>query len=255
MATPTILDTLPVSGQWSLTDPNAFSYTCPAGGSNRLLVLLIASNTGHTITGNYGGASITFVQTHINFTPGDSAWYSYVGYLANPTAGTATVTITVGGNSDSVYTAITLQNAMQTSPLDIAEEWSTSDSTHAISETATTGVGDDLLLSIGIYAGNGGESFGTGETTVLSRAYSSDYNYSMISSWKAAGASPGSETMSYSYSASGLHAQDLSIIGVKHFVAAGPAGVKTKDGITQSTGIKTYEGLAIASVKSVEGVT
>ncbi len=38
-------------------------------------------------------------------------------------------------------------------------------------------------------------------------------------------------------------------------VAAGPANVKTKDGITQSTGIKTYMGVVIASVKSVEGVT
>ncbi len=39
------------------------------------------------------------------------------------------------------------------------------------------------------------------------------------------------------------------------FTAAGPANVKTKNGVTQSTGIKTYEGLALASVKSVEGVT
>lgn len=36
---------------------------------------------------------------------------------------------------------------------------------------------------------------------------------------------------------------------------AGPANVKTKDGVTQSTGIKTYEGVALASVKTVEGVS
>ncbi len=36
---------------------------------------------------------------------------------------------------------------------------------------------------------------------------------------------------------------------------AGPANVKTKDGVTQSTGITTYMALAVGSTKSVEGVT
>lgn len=35
----------------------------------------------------------------------------------------------------------------------------------------------------------------------------------------------------------------------------GPTNVKTWDGVTQSSGVKTYEGVAIASVKSVIGVT
>lgn len=35
----------------------------------------------------------------------------------------------------------------------------------------------------------------------------------------------------------------------------GPAGVKTWNGVTQSTGIKTYLGVALASTKSVIGVT
>lgn len=37
--------------------------------------------------------------------------------------------------------------------------------------------------------------------------------------------------------------------------AAGPANVKTFDGVTQSTGIKTYFGTAIANVKTVDGAT
>lgn len=36
---------------------------------------------------------------------------------------------------------------------------------------------------------------------------------------------------------------------------AGPASVKTFDGVTQSSGIKTYFGVATASVKSVNGIT
>lgn len=37
--------------------------------------------------------------------------------------------------------------------------------------------------------------------------------------------------------------------------AVGPTNVKTWDGVTQSTGIKTYEGVALANVKSVNGIT
>lgn len=37
--------------------------------------------------------------------------------------------------------------------------------------------------------------------------------------------------------------------------ATGPTNVKTWDGVTQSTGIKTYEDVALASVKSVNGIT
>jgi hypothetical protein len=38
-------------------------------------------------------------------------------------------------------------------------------------------------------------------------------------------------------------------------VPVGPTTVKTWDGVTQSTGIKTYLGVALASVKSVNGAS
>ncbi len=60
-----------------------------------------------------------------------------------------------------------------------------------------------------------------------------------------------SQTISYSAGSGG----GINAMEILPPVAAGPTNVKTKDGITQSTGIKTYEGLALASVKSVEGVT
>ena len=39
-----------------------------------------------------------------------------------------------------------------------------------------------------------------------------------------------------------------------HAAAAGPANVKTWDGVTQSTGIKTYFAVTLASVKTVDGI-
>lgn len=44
------------------------------------------------------------------------------------------------------------------------------------------------------------------------------------------------------------------VAGFAPVAAAGPANVKTWDGVTQSTGIKTYNGLALASTKTVIGV-
>ncbi len=42
--------------------------------------------------------------------------------------------------------------------------------------------------------------------------------------------------------------------GLTYPFVAGPTNVKTFDGVTQSTGVKTYLGVAVASVKSVDGI-
>ena len=52
---------------------------------------------------------------------------------------------------------------------------------------------------------------------------------------------------------------DTGSVGVTIFSltegAVGPTGVKTFDGVTQSTGIKTYFSVAIASTKTVDGIS
>lgn len=54
-----------------------------------------------------------------------------------------------------------------------------------------------------------------------------------------------------SFSTSGL-----GVFGIYYYAAAaGPTTVKTWDGVTQSTGIKTYFGVTLANVKSVNGAT
>jgi len=55
-----------------------------------------------------------------------------------------------------------------------------------------------------------------------------------------------------SFSTSGL-----GVFGIYYYAAtpAGPTTVKTWDGVTQSTGIKTYFGVPVANTKSVNGAT
>ncbi len=48
---------------------------------------------------------------------------------------------------------------------------------------------------------------------------------------------------------------EQNAIAIAPFVAAGPTNVKTFDGVTQSTGIKTYFGVALASTKTVDGIS
>lgn len=43
--------------------------------------------------------------------------------------------------------------------------------------------------------------------------------------------------------------------GLAYPLVLGPVNVKTWNGVTQSTGVKTYNGIATASVKSVNGIT
>lgn len=67
------------------------------------------------------------------------------------------------------------------------------------------------------------------------------------------GLSTGSQSMTYNESpAEGFAAGMVSFAPA---VAAGPTTVKTWDGITQSTGIKTYFGVDLANVKTVDGAS
>ncbi len=45
------------------------------------------------------------------------------------------------------------------------------------------------------------------------------------------------------------------ILSIEPFVASGPSGVKTWNGITQSTGVKTYGELALGSTKTWDGIS
>jgi hypothetical protein len=66
-------------------------------------------------------------------------------------------------------------------------------------------------------------------------------------------ATSGSKTLGYSSASSNV--KDYTAAEVLAQVAVGPTTVKTWNGITQATQIKTYQGVALANVKSVNGAT
>lgn len=68
-------------------------------------------------------------------------------------------------------------------------------------------------------------------------------------------ASPGATTSALTMTG-GTRTGDWAMIQVSlaPVAAVGPANVKTFDGVTQSTGIKTYMGVTVANTKSVDGI-
>lgn len=65
----------------------------------------------------------------------------------------------------------------------------------------------------------------------------------------------GSYTMNMNQNGGSTNNYGLVMASFSPQVASGPANVKTWDAVTQSTGVKTYFALALASVKSVMGVS
>jgi len=111
--TPSVLDTVPLSTyKVTAATSDSRSYTVPAGGSNRLFVLLLAANNTNTPTATLNGVSLSV--SPISGTAG--RMYYYVGYLAAPSSGTFQVNFSA--STYARYALFTLKDAAQTSPID-----------------------------------------------------------------------------------------------------------------------------------------
>src|SRR5204862_5613230 len=125
-----------------------------AGGQNKLFVVWIASNGGIDSThcearissATLNGVSLpTFVQV-----PGtrDRACYWY-SYLVSPTSGTFQINYNVSNIAD--FVVFTLQDADQTSPIDVSSVINSSPAS-TLTASATTTRGSDFVISWGTSA-------------------------------------------------------------------------------------------------------
>src|SRR5262249_9811814 len=136
--------------------------------------------------------------------------YPFIGYLVAPTSGT--LSITFGSGSTCMdYVPMTVQNADQISPIDAS--FDTNAVTGSLTVSTSTSVGHDLLLSYALFAfHSAGPSYGTGETEVFSSDDAVIGNWN-AGSWKAAGASAGTESMTTTWGSS--HDFDQGMVAVK----------------------------------------
>ncbi len=243
MATPTILDSLNLPKRnISAGTTDSFTYTVPGGGSNKLLIIM-GGFQGTTPTVTQNGASVTMAAVAGTF----DRVKPYVGYLAAPTTGTLSVTLSGSGYAD--YVVMTLQDAAQTTPIDVAAV-TNNGSSNTKTTSVTTTVGNDLLLSFA--ASSGGlaiSSYGTSETEILNFSDLTGVGPYFGGAQKAAASSSGTESMTTTYTNSGDI--DQTVIAVKYAASvSGPANLKTYNTNVKAN-IKTIDTNVIANVKSL----
>lgn len=214
--------------------------TATTAGSDRVGLVGVMAVGGDTVTSvTWGGVTMTQID---KVNRGDGR-YDYLYLLVAPATGAQTISI-ARTSGDIKGRAISYTGCAQTGQPDANNKVTFTIST-SISLSFTTVADNDWLVAVGSSVTNG---FTAGTNTV-GRGVDDDTRF-----WDSNSAQTpaGSHSLNWtSIAATG----DFIGVALKPVAPTGPANVKTKDGVTQSTGIKTYEGVALASVKSVEGVT
>jgi hypothetical protein len=213
-STPSIMDSLPVTTHANAlgTGSTSFTYTVPAGGQHKLLLVYCACNTPNSgLSATQNGVSLS------SFTRIDSGTFNVTNYsfayLANPSSGS--FVFNDANNGADVFVVITLQDAAQTNPAD-AYQHATALSVNTLTVSTTTSTGNDLLLSIGGHIHSSSiTSYGTGEAQVWPDTFSGDMNSEFGGSWKpAVSAHSGTESMKTNWSTT--NGTDEEIIAVKY---------------------------------------
>jgi len=212
-----IADSLPVTVHQSATvvTSDAFPYTVPAGGTNKLLVVMVSVGNGgptNAPTATQNGASLTCSSIPGSTTRG----YNYVCYLAAPISGTFSIIWPTA--TEFQYSIFTLQNAAQTSPIDASAVTDLTVSGASISTSVTTTQGNDLLLDHVVGAANVTHTFGGSQTQTYMGA-STDPLGKDSQSYKKGAAAAGTETMTRNFSGNDNN-DDLAVIAVKQLAAS-----------------------------------
>jgi len=219
-------------------------------GSNTYLLVFVWNQTGNSFTGvTWNGGAMTSGAVNAP----QFAFRSQFYYLAAPTTGTHDIVVSWSGADTSVGVAyVSLAGADQGAP-DV-EGYGAVNNLTTISKSVTTTTSSDLLVAgFAIQQGATFHTVGAGQTLETSSSAMGSANYYANITSKQTVAS-GSNSMSMSWTTA--KPADALVVGIKAAAASpsGPANVKTWNGITQSTGVKTYNDLALASVATVNGI-
>ncbi len=210
--------------------------------ANRFVYCMLRSDVSlASATATYNGVSMTLLAAGVN-----GEWKAMF-YLVGAASGSNTLTVNIGSSagylrvvSESFSGVGSVENT-NSSFATTGTAANIAVTTVAANAWAIGGAGDNGAGACA--AGTGTVAIGTGENAL--RLYQRNDNPQ---------GTPGSKTLNFT-SSSGGSAWGLFAVAIAPFVApSGPANVKTFDGVTQSTGIKTYLGLAVASTKTVDGI-
>jgi hypothetical protein len=221
-----------------------FSHTINSNTNGILFVGVLTGSASDLITGvTYAGVSMT--RLDIQVVGADNTVYLY--YLLAPSTGANNVVISASSSVFLDGTASSYTGANQSGQPD---NWSKGSSASATSYTGTvTTVADNCwLIMCGRKYNNGTPSAGTNSTL---RASSS---YMPIVDTNAAQTPAGSKSVQINWTGTASNVGGIAASFKPYGAASGPANLKTWDGVVKAS-IKTLETVAIASVKSWNGIT
>lgn len=211
-------------------------------GSNTILFVGTFYQVNESVSSiTYNGAAMTFIarQTQESDTRNIELWY-----LINPATGAHNVVTTGSASSYRENHISSYTGAKQSSQPDSSAS-PTASSTTTFNMSTTVVASNCWLLA---FARNDSVNYSAGTGTTLRDG--SLLSPALCDSNGTVGT--GAQTLQLTTGSSGNH---IGIIVSIAPPATGPAGIKTWDGITQSTGIKTYKDVTLASTKSVNGIT
>lgn len=228
------------SGFLNTTSNNLTHVT---SGTDRGLCIYVYAGTDVVTGVTYNSVSAAFVNKLL-MTGAAAGQYIYFYYLHNPASGSNTVTVTSSGNLGGYISAVSYTGTKQTgNPTQNNTQASTS--TASLTTSVTTTLDNSWL--VGYSYMNGPQSAGSG--TILRGGSVAGVLDAMDSN------GPKTPAGSYGLTTTQTAAFAGHVMGAIAPAVSGPATVKTWDGITQSTGIKQYFGVDLASVKTVNGIS
>ncbi len=210
--TPSITDTLPVTLHQSstLVTSDSFSYTVPAGGSNKLFLVVgeMGADVRSTLSATLNGSALTCQSVSGPLIRA----YPFLCYVASPLSGTFSMHWT--GSSGFQYAVYTVQNAAQSSPVDASAINDLTSPGSSLSTSVTTTQGSDLLIDNGIGSGTGiTYTFGTNQTQTYLGTDNDAAGYGS-GSYKNAASTAGTETMTRNFSPNNSN-DDLVVVAIR----------------------------------------
>lgn len=236
------------SSKKAFTAGSSVSFSHVLTGSNAILFVGIwdTAGTTHNVTGVTWNTSenLTSIQTQTFATSAVSS--TSLWYLVNPTATTANVVIstTTGGSTAAVASSYT--GAAQSGQPDSSAKNSYNSTSHTTWSLSTTVVAANSWVVAAMV--NDSNAPTAGANTVMRQNSASGNGFFDSNGAVAAG----SQTLNFSFGSSGKQTGCIASFAPP---AAGPSTVKTIDGVAIASVKQVPPALAIASTKSVQGLT
>lgn len=232
----------------SFQSGTSFSWTHTCSGSDRYLIVSVFTFTpaGTLTAPTYNGVSMTQIQV-TDLSGSNKLWL--FGLVA-PATGANTVSFSFSSSNSFVAGVATSYTGVdQTNPLDNSAIQNDI-SSGATYDPAITTVADNCWV-VGSFRATQGSVYSASVGTLRD----GDGALAMYN-WDSGAAVTPAGTYTATINTNNSTDQWSGIIAsLAPVAAAGPTTVKTWDGVTQSTGIKTYFGVDLANVKTVNGAS